>query len=84
MTVALLIVLFRLQSAPAPRVDFKTQIRPILEQRCQPCHFAGGKMYARLPFDRPETILKLGTKVFTRIRDEKSQTLFRQFLASAK
>jgi len=37
-------------------------VRPILEQRCTPCHFTGGKMYARLPFDRAETIVKLGEK----------------------
>ena len=84
MTAALLIF-FRLHTAPvAAPVDFKAQIRPILEQRCQPCHFAGGKMYERLPFDRPETIVKLGTKLFTRIRDEKQRELIRQFLASAK
>ena len=83
MTVALLIVFLRMPGRATPKVDFRT-VRPIFEQRCQPCHFAGRKMYQRLPFDRPETIVKLGTKVFTRIRDEKSQTLIRQFLASAK
>jgi hypothetical protein len=82
---AALLIFFRLHTAPAAQpVDFKTQIRPILEQRCQPCHFPGGKMYERLPFDRPETIVKLGTKLFTRIRDEKQRELIRQFLASAK
>ncbi len=84
MTVAFLVFL-GLHTAPsAAPVDFKTQIRPILEQRCQPCHFEGGKMYGRLPFDRPETITKLGTKLFTRIHDEKQRELIRQFLASAK
>src|SRR6266536_3817777 len=53
-----------------PKVDFATQIRPILEARCQPCHFNGGKVYQRMPFDRPETIRTLGTKLFTRIKDE--------------
>jgi len=62
-------------------VDFAKQIRPIFEERCQPCHFAGGKMYARLPFDRPQTIVNLGTKLFTRIRNEKERDLIRQFLA---
>ena len=38
-------------------------------------------MYARLPFDRPETIVKLGTKLFTRIHEEKKRELIRQFLA---
>jgi len=68
-------------SSPPQRVSFEMQIRPILEVRCQPCHFAGGKMYARLPFDRPETIRTLGEKLFTRIRDEKEQALLRAFLA---
>ena len=38
-------------------------------------------MYERLPFDRPATIEKLGTKLFTRIKDEKEQRLIRDFLA---
>jgi hypothetical protein len=61
--------------------DFATQVRPLLEARCMPCHFAGGKMYERLPFDRPETIKKLGTNLFTRIKDEKEQRLLKEFLA---
>jgi hypothetical protein len=71
-------------SAPAEapkRVDFQTQVRPILAARCQPCHFAGGKMYARLPFDRSETIRTLGEKMFTRIKDEREVALIRSFLA---
>jgi len=68
----------------ATRVDFATQIQPILAARCQPCHFTGGKMYEKLPFDRPETIRHLGEKMFTRIRDEKEQKLLRAFLAEAR
>ncbi|MBV8857395.1 MAG: hypothetical protein JOZ02_10725 [Acidobacteria bacterium] len=68
------------QPTPPARVDSNTQVRPLLESRCTPCHFAGGTMYARLPFDRPETIAKLGTKLFTRIKDEKEQQLLRDFL----
>jgi hypothetical protein len=47
----------------------------------RPCHFAGGKMYASLPFDQPRTIRTLGEKLFTRIRDEKERSLLRSFLA---
>jgi len=64
----------------ATKVDFATQIRPILEARCQPCHFDGGKVYQRLPFDRPETIKRLGTRLFTRIKDENERRLIREFL----
>jgi len=66
--------------AAAARVDFTTQIRPMLE-KCQPCHFAGGKVYERMPFDRPETVKTLGTKLFTRIKDENERRLIRDFLA---
>jgi hypothetical protein len=61
--------------------DFASEIKPIFQGRCQPCHFAGGKVYDRLPFDKPETITRLGTKLFTRIKDEKEQRLIREFLA---
>lgn len=66
----------------AKKPDFATEIKPILQSRCQPCHFQGGKVYDRLPFDRPETIKKLGEKLFTRIKDEKEQRLIREFLAA--
>jgi len=39
-------------------------------------------MYAKLPFDKPATIVKLGsTKLFTRIHDETQRDLIRQFIA---
>ena len=63
-------------------VQFETQVRPILE-RCRPCHFEGGKMYARLPFDKPETVRTLGEKLFTRIRADSDQAVIRAFLAQA-
>lgn len=68
-------------ATPKARVNFNTQVRPLLESKCTPCHFAGGTMYERLPFDRPQTIETLGTKLFTRIKDEKEQRLIRDFLA---
>jgi hypothetical protein len=44
-------------AAAEPRADlFAASVRPILEARCSPCHFSGGKMYERLPFDRAETL----------------------------
>lgn len=67
-------------SPTAARIDFDTQVRPILN-RCQPCHFSGGTMYAKLPFDRPETVRKLGEKLFTRIQKEDERKVIREFLA---
>jgi hypothetical protein len=56
----------------AERPTFASDVRPILESSCQPCHFQGGKMYEKLPFDKPETITKLGTK--------NQQCVIREFL----
>ena len=61
--------------------DFEKEIKPIFQSRCVPCHFQGGKVYDKLPFDQPETITRLGTKLFTRIKDEKEQRLIREFIA---
>ena len=68
-------------SSLARKPDFDSEIKPIFQARCMPCHFQGGKLYDRLPFDKPETITKLGTKLFTRIKDEKEQRVIREFLA---
>lgn len=70
-------------AAPAPAVDFATQVRPLLEGRCQPCHFAGGTMYEKLPFDDPATIRHLGEQLFTRIKAEEERAVIRAFLARA-
>ena len=65
----------------AVKIDFATKIRPVLEARCQPCHFAGGKVYQHLPFDREATITTLGTKLFTRLKDENERRLITAFLS---
>jgi len=72
-----------LKQAPADSQhvnDFTSKVLPIVS-KCQPCHFKGGKVYAQLPFDDPKTIRHLGTKLFSRIRDEQEQNVIRAFLA---
>ena len=66
---------------PKTQVDFDTQLKPIFQSKCMPCHFSGGKMYDSLPFDKPATIRKLGTKLFTRIKEENDRKLIEDFLA---
>lgn len=70
-------------SAPVAHVDFETQLKPMLQSKCMPCHFSGGQMYDRLPFDKPATIRKLGTKLFTRIKEEDKRRLIEDFLAQS-
>ena len=64
----------------SPEVGFASDVQPILE-RCRPCHFEGGTMYDKLPFDNPDTIRSLGTALFTRIKDEREQAIINAFLA---
>jgi hypothetical protein len=68
-------------AVPVDPVDFAKQIQPILQARCQPCHFPGGKVYASMPFDRAETVLRLREMLFTRIKAEEERQLIRAFLA---
>src|SRR5260370_3513154 len=67
-------------STNAAKPDFEKEIKPILQSRCMPCHFQGGKVYDKMPFDRPETISRLGTKLFTRIKDAKEKRVIRELL----
>jgi len=71
-----------LATSPAPvctKVDFATQIKPIFEAKCQPCHFSGGTMYQRLPFDRSETIKTLGTKFLLASKTKTNAARFASF-----
>ena len=64
-----------------PPINFKTQIRPILVKRCSPCHFTGGKMYERLPFDTSSSLLLKKEIILKRIKDDSEKILIQQFIA---
>ncbi|HEX9459040.1 MAG TPA: hypothetical protein VGA84_07840 [Thermoanaerobaculia bacterium] len=81
LVLALALLLAASTASSTKPVDFETQIQPILKGKCQPCHFPGGTMYAKRPFDKASTIVALGEKLFTRIKDEKERALIRAFLA---
>ncbi|MEP6597005.1 MAG: hypothetical protein ABJA71_13725 [Ginsengibacter sp.] len=65
-------------------VSFKEQIQPILVSHCSPCHFTGGKMYERLPFDKGETIVDHDVALLRRINDEKEKALIQKFVSEQK
>ena len=78
----LLLLLTATSRTPDRQAQFAETVQPILEGRCQPCHFTGGQMHHELPFDRHETIDRLGTKLFSRIKEEKERAVIRNFLES--
>lgn len=70
---------------PLPKpIVFQASVQPIFEKKCTPCHFKGGVMHEKLPFDKAETITHLGEKVFSRIKNEKDRAVIRAFLAQEK
>lgn len=66
----------------AAPVLFARDVRPVLERRCSPCHFAGGKMHDELPFDDPATVHRLGERLFSRIREPGEVEALRRFIAA--
>jgi len=66
------------------KVDFKTQVQPILRKNCSPCHFPGGRLYDKLPFDKEGTIISQEPGILKRIKKEADIKLVRQFMAQNK
>ena len=63
-------------------ISFTDHIQPILVTRCSPCHFTGGKMHAKMPFDKAATILNPEVKdgILKRIKDEKENEMIKRFI----
>ena len=60
-------------------IHFTSQIQPILIKNCSPCHFTGGKMYERMPFDKDTTIINHQAGILKRVKGEEN-TLIRSFI----
>lgn len=65
----------------ATAVSFEAHVRPILERSCTPCHFTGGQMYERLPFDDPKTVLSRKEGVLRRLKAAADREPFEQWVA---
>lgn len=61
-------------------LNFDRDIRPIFEKHCNPCHFPGGTLYERLPFDQGLTILKNAKGILPRITDTAEVKMILQFV----
>jgi hypothetical protein len=55
-------------AAPAGDDSFRSRVQPILERRCTPCHFPGGQMYDRLPFDRAAVVRSKSEPLLRRLK----------------
>jgi hypothetical protein len=55
-------------AAAGASAEFEATIKPILVSSCMPCHFPGGKMYDKLPFDDPDVVASHSEGVLRRIK----------------
>jgi len=62
------------QSKP---VTFKGDIAPLLNEKCQPCHFKGGKVFDKLPFDQYQTVVKVASRLNTRLKGKDAELVAR-------
>ncbi len=69
-----------ISSSGMDTINFKTQLQPILQKNCSPCHFTGGKMYEKMPFDKGETIINHEAGILKRIKNENELVIFKQFI----
>ena len=67
-------------SKMADTVNYNMEVLPVLQKKCSPCHFAGGKMYEKMPFDNSLTILSHETGILKRFKDQPEAALIKQFI----
>jgi uncharacterized membrane protein len=65
-------------------IHFAQQVQPILVKHCSPCHFTGGKMYMRMPFDKDSTIINHETGILKRIKDKEENLIIKSFVLQNK
>lgn len=65
-------------------IDFKMQVQPVLQKNCSPCHFPGGKLYEKMPFDNGITIINHESGILKRIKKDDEAKLIRQFISQTK
>ena len=54
---------------------YHIDILPLLQTNCNPCHFPGGKVYKKLPFDNYKTVATLCKKLNTRLKKKEQQAI---------
>ena len=65
-------------------IYFSSQVKPIFVKNCSPCHFPGGKMYQRLPFDQDTTIINHETGILIRIKAAEEIKIIKNFIQQNK
>ena len=60
------------------KIDFEKEVLPVLVKNCSPCHFTGGKMYERLPFDKAATLIDNAEKILKRVEKDEKKAIIKE------
>src|SRR5262245_52428048 len=66
------------------KLDFEKDVLPVLVKNCSPCHFTGGKMYEKLPFDKEATIINNGDRILKRVEKDEKKSAIKEFILQNK
>ena len=61
---------------------FHSNVLPLLQSNCKPCHFPAGKVFKKLHFDDYKTVASLGKKLNTRLKKQEQQAIINGWIAS--
>lgn len=61
-------------------IDYTGQVLPVLQKSCSPCHFPGGKMYEKMPFDKLTTIINHQEGILRRTKNKPEMEPVRKFI----
>lgn len=56
-------------------INFTSHVMPLLQQKCSPCHFEGGKMHVKMPFDKASTLIRHEAGILKRFSDREKMLL---------
>jgi len=62
------------------KIDFEKEVLPVLVKNCSPCHFTGGKMYDKLPFDKETTLINNAEKILKRVEKDEKKAIVKEFI----
>ena len=65
-------------------IIFAKHVEPIFVKNCSPCHFPGGKMYVRMPFDQDTTIINHQAGILRRIKKPEENLILKNFIEQNK
>jgi hypothetical protein len=65
-------------------VTFQHDIAPLLRANCQPCHYPGGKVFKKMPFEEYRIVKKLGVKLNTRFKEAAIQNTVIQWVQTGE